>query len=114
MIIYVGVRMMRSQFKGSMLVVVLRAVKFLPFSLKRLKRLAVQLVKIWLWSDMRLVSYGLMMLHGRLRVSKGHACGSSGVLVVLLELCSASVLSSGFLPCVVFPLLVSEDVGILV
>lgn len=69
MVIYVGVRMMRSQFKGSMLVVVLRAVKFLPFSLQRLKRLAVQLVKIWLGSDVRLVSHGLVMLHGRLGVS---------------------------------------------
>ena len=69
MIIYVGVRMMRSQFKGSMLVVVLRAVKFLPFSLQRLEGFAVQLVKIWLGSDVGLVSYGLMMLHGRLGVS---------------------------------------------
>lgn len=69
MVIYVGVRMMRSQFKGSMLVIVLCAVKFLPFSLKRLERFAVQLVKIWLGSDVRLVSYGLMMFHGRLGVS---------------------------------------------
>ena len=68
MVINVCVSVMRSDFICCLLVIVSRSIKFLTFSVKWLKRLAVKLVKFWLRRYMSLMSYSLVMLHGRFRI----------------------------------------------
>ncbi len=114
MVIDVCVSVMWSDFICCLLVIVSGSIKFLTFSVKWLKRLAVKLIKFWLRRDMSLMSYSLVMLHGRFRIWQGHSCWVSWELIVLLDLGPISIDSPWFLPCLIHCFLISKYVRILV